>query len=100
MEKCFFLWQDKVFLSTPRVLKRKTYKQPKNFEIIKKFIHRISFHIPQPLWINLQAGIDVACNVPDGIFQSFIAGGNTAFHLLDGIKYSRVVTVKFFTNVW
>ena len=32
-------------------------------------IHRKVFHIPQRLWRNLQAGVDICSNIPNAVLQ-------------------------------
>ena len=64
-----------------------------------KFIHRLSFHIPQGLWITfgekhpcLQAGIDVGCDVPDVVLHVGVAALKIRFDLVDGMQNGGMVT--------
>ena len=49
---------------------------------------------------NLQAGIDIGCNVTNVILQGCIFVFHCNFYLVDGMENGGVVTTEFFTDLW
>ncbi len=100
------MWKTRFFLRTvgffyPQPLLGFSTGSPQGHfpEKIQKVFHREKFHIPQPLLITLQAGIDIRADVPDVVLGDGIALFHQHFHLADVIQYGGVVFVELLADV-
>lgn len=76
------------------------FQQAPGKTFFRQVFNSFFFHIPQPLWKSLQAGIDVGSDVPNVVLQ----GGGVPF-FQGGIDFTNViqnrsmVLAKFLTDV-
>lgn len=62
-----------MFLLTEQLWKNEIFQQGKIYENFPDVFNKLYFHIPQPLWNFLQAGIDVGGDVPNVVLEGFVA---------------------------
>ena len=80
-------------------VERRTFPQADWKHKIYLFFHRLSFHIPQPLWRKLQTRVDIGRNVPNVVLHDFVATLEGDLHLADGIENGGMVLSKLLTDI-
>ena len=99
MENPVFAYSPNAFLSTGNFIDLITYPQGTLDNFFCPVIHKLSFHIPQPLVENLKQTVDICRDVANIVLQHHIVLVQFVFHLGDGVQNRGVIAGKFLSDM-
>lgn len=76
-----------------------SFPQAKQAGIFQTFLHSHSIHIPQGLWIESQAVIDVGCDVFQCLLHFGIAACNPLLYLTDAVHNGGMILIQLLADI-